>query len=194
MTTMPATTDLPTLIDGAHRDRWEEDMRVLGYVPITMFTDGSCPENSRRPGEAPMGAGIVAVSSHIRKEWSIFLGGGTNIRAEMLAIQHGLLKLLEPERCALRLITDSEWSLGALDGSFKIKKNVELVAETRAILDRVPHRELIHVPGHNDFEGNERCDVLAGTAVRLAADWRGVWHAGAYILSDPPAHELNTSL
>jgi ribonuclease HI len=166
---------------GEHHVSFEAEARARGLRYCTLYTDGSCPENSRRPGDAPMGAGIVGICGQKTWEWSYWLGNGTNQIAELEAIRRGLLALKERGKTAVRLYTDSEYCVGILTLDWHLRKNVELACSVRALWEECALREVLHVEGHTGVAGNERADELAGQAVRTQGDWHGVrtqgyWH------------------
>ncbi len=134
---------------------------------ILVYADGACSGN---PG--PAGLGVVMIEGGKRRELSEFLGRGTNNIAELTAILRAAQATTDPAT-PMRLYTDSSYSIGVLTKGWKAKKNVELVAEVRAAMDRLEDIELIHVRGHAGVPLNERADELAVAAVeaRGTAGW-----------------------
>lgn len=129
---------------------------------IIIYTDGACSGN---PG--PAGVGVVFQRPDEIIEVSEFIGSGTNNIAELTAILRGLQNLREDEReRVIHLYTDSGWSLGVLIGGWKAKTNLELIAEIKEHLERLPRIELLKIRGHAGQEGNEEADRLATMAVR----------------------------
>ena len=63
-----------------------------------------------------------------------------------------------------------------LSKGWKAKANVELVAEVKKALKRLPGVRLLYVPGHAGVAGNERADALARAAVtaRRSSGWQVV--------------------
>ena len=129
---------------------------------IIIYTDGACSGN---PG--PAGIGVLLQRPDEIVEVSEFIGSGTNNIAELSAILRGLQQLREDERERLiHLYTDSGWSLGVLIGGWKAKANLELIAEIKEHLEKLPKIELLKIRGHAGQEGNEEADHLATMAVR----------------------------
>jgi ribonuclease HI len=129
---------------------------------IVIYTDGACSGN---PG--PAGVGVVLQRADEVVEMSEYIGSGTNNIAELTAILRGLQELRDDERERLiHLYTDSGWSLGVLIGGWKAKANLELIAEIKEHLVRLPRIELLKIKGHAGLEGNEEADRLATMAVR----------------------------
>jgi len=129
---------------------------------IIIYTDGACSGN---PG--PAGIGVLLQRPDEIVEVSEFIGSGTNNIAELSAILRGLQQLREDElERAIHLYTDSGWSLGVLIGGWKAKANLELIAEIKEHLEKLPKIELLKIRGHAGLDGNEDADRLATMAVR----------------------------
>ena len=62
--------------------------------------------------------------------------------------------------------TDSSYTIGVLSKGWKAKKNVELIAKTRALVAGFANLKFQWVPGHSGVVENERCDELARAAVK----------------------------
>ena len=130
---------------------------------VHVWTDGACSGN---PG--PMGIGVVVVAGDQRKEHGEYLGKGTNNIAELTAIRRGLeiaAELLPGQDFAVRVYTDSSYSIGLLSLGWKAKANQELVAELREYLRGFRNLRMVKVEGHAGVPENERCDLLARQAV-----------------------------
>ena len=111
---------------------------------IHVYTDGACSGN---PG--PMGIGCVIFDEGDsydpgRVEVSEFLGDGTNQRAELLAVDAGLLYVLRRQGSALAnkiiVYSDSEYAIGLLSKGWRAKANQELVAAVRKTCARFGSR------------------------------------------------------
>ena len=100
---------------------------ATGPEPIHVWTDGAC-----QPNPGPAGLGVVIIDGAQRKELSEFLGTGTNNIAELTAILRGLESVEDKTRPVV-VYSDSEYSIGVLTKAWKPKKNVELIAELRAV-------------------------------------------------------------
>ena len=127
---------------------------------IDVFTDGACGGN---PG--PAGIGIVLEYGHHKKTISRFIGDATNNIAELMAIKTALEEIQDPH-LPVNVYTDSAYCQQTLTGSWKAKKNRELIEEIRKEMTRFPSLKLIKVEGHKGVEGNEEADQLAQQAVR----------------------------
>ena len=129
--------------------------------PIRIFTDGACSGN---PG--PMGVGIVILDGTSRREFTQYLGQGTNNIAELTAIELALKHLSKTQKQSpIELYTDSAYAIGVLAQGFKAKANKELVENLRIKLKAFPHLRFVKVAGHAGVVENERCDELARQAV-----------------------------
>jgi ribonuclease HI len=126
---------------------------------IHVWTDGACTGN---PG--PAGLGVVVLDGGPRREHKEYLGHGTNNIAELTAVLRGLDMLNTTDRPVL-VYTDSSYAIGVLSLGWKAKANVELVAEIRERLGAFDDVRFVKVPGHAGVVENERCDVLARTAI-----------------------------
>lgn len=137
---------------------------------VIAYTDGACSGN---PG--PCGVGVVLMVDGTRKEYSGFLGQGTNNIAELTAIQIAAEAVAEASR-PVRIHTDSSYAIGVLTKGWKAKANVALIAEVAKALGRLQDVGLIHVRGHAGIPENERADQLAVAAVqaRMTAGWVAV--------------------
>jgi ribonuclease HI len=137
---------------------------VVAGVPadaIHVWTDGACTGN---PG--PAGLGVVIINGTEREEISEYLGEGTNNIAELTAILRGLEHVKVADRARPVLVySDSAYSIGLLSQAWKAKKNVELVAELRALCREFADLRFVKVAGHAGIPLNERTDELAREAV-----------------------------
>jgi len=128
---------------------------------VNVWTDGACSGN---PG--PMGIGVVVVADGKRLEHGEYLGMGTNNIAELVAIERGVQLATEGNRDAgraIRVHTDSSYSIGVLSKGWKAKANQELIARLRRMMPAQVH--LVKVAGHAGVPENERCDELAREAI-----------------------------
>jgi len=132
---------------------------------IEAWTDGACSGN---PGDA--GSGVVLLFGKNRLEISHYLGKATNNIAELEAI-HIALKRVKDKSKALRIFTDSSYSLGVLTKGWKAKKNPELVAQIKERIAEFSQLEFVKVSGHAGVEENEKADELARLAVANKSDY-----------------------
>lgn len=133
------------------------------------YADGACSGN---PG--PCGIGVVLLlEDGSRHELSEYLGEGTNNVAELTAVQRVAHLVHERREKAVRVYTDSRYSIGVLSLGWKAKANVDLIRDVKATLKKAGRVELVHVPGHAGVILNERADTLARLAVdsRASTGW-----------------------
>jgi ribonuclease HI len=126
---------------------------------IHVWTDGACSGN---PG--PAGLGVVVVGDGPQREISEYLGDATNNIAELSAILRGLQTVEDRNRPVI-VYSDSAYSIGLLSQNWKAKKNVELVAELRALCARFTDLRFVKVLAHSGIALNERVDQLAVAAI-----------------------------
>ena len=131
----------------------------LPFVSIT--TDGGCEPN---PGNG--GWACVLRCRSVVKELSGWERETTNNRMEWVAIIKGLEALTK--RCRLTIRTDSMICVYALQGrGKKLHKRGNLDLVMRAVELFQQHEATVEwVKGHNGDPDNERCDELAGAAIR----------------------------
>jgi len=146
---------------------------------VTLYTDGACKNN---PG--PGGYGAVLIFDSHRKELSAGYRKTTNNRMEILAAIAGLEALKEP--CRVHLYSDSQYLVNAIEQGWAIrwqangwKRNSKEKAINPDLWERLLNLCKIHkvdfiwVRGHAGHIENERCDVLATSAIldlNLAVD------------------------
>ena len=138
---------------------------------VDIYTDGACSGN---PGSG--GYGVVMLYNGARKELSAAYRLTTNNRMEVLAV----IKALEAlkEKCIVNLYSDSKYVVDAINKGWARKwkangwkkadksraQNVDLWERLLALLD-MHEVKFIWVKGHADNIENERCDLLARTAI-----------------------------
>lgn len=127
---------------------------------ILIHTDGA---SSGNPG--PSGIGVHMQYGPHAKEISRFIGIATNNIAELEAIRVGL-EAVKDRKKPVRIFTDSSYAFGLLTQGWKAKKNPELVAEIRALLNIFSDIRFYKVKGHAGDPGNERADQLATDAIK----------------------------
>lgn len=137
---------------------------------LIVYADGACSGN---PG--PCGLGVVMRLGSEQRELSEYLGEGTNNIAELTAVERAAEAVVDP-KCAVRIHTDSSYSIGVLSKGWKAKANQALVARVKKALARLVDVELVYVPGHSGVALNERADALARLAVetRATCGWTDV--------------------
>lgn len=139
---------------------------------VEIYTDGACSGN---PGAGGW-ASVLLYNGH-RKEISGAEPDTTNNRMELTAIIEGLKMLKEP--CNVTLYSDSAYSVdpflknwisgwiarGWRTASKDEVKNVDLW-KTLLDLTAIHNVTFVKVKGHADNELNNRCDLLARTAIK----------------------------
>ena len=138
---------------------------------VDIYTDGACSGN---PGKG--GYGVVMLYNGARKELSAGYRLTTNNRMEVLAV----IKALEAlkERCRVNLYSDSKYVVDAVTTGWAVKWKAngwKKADKTKALntdlwerlLELLDFHEVsfIWVKGHADNKENERCDLLARTAI-----------------------------
>ena len=99
-----------------------------------------------------------------QKKISRYIGLATNNIAELEAIRVGLEEI-KNKNLAVRVFTDSSYALGLLSKGWKPKKNQELVAKIRLLMDQFKDLAFIKVKGHAGHPENECADQLATSAI-----------------------------
>ncbi|KPJ76488.1 MAG: hypothetical protein AMJ54_11645 [Deltaproteobacteria bacterium SG8_13] len=127
---------------------------------IRIYTDGA---SSGNPG--PSGIGAVLEYGDHTKEISKYIGQSTNNIAELEAIRAGLLEL-KVRNLPVRIYTDSSYAHGVLALGWKPKKNLEVIAAIRQLMQEFCDVKLIKVRGHAGHRQNERADDLARSAIK----------------------------
>lgn len=127
---------------------------------VRIFTDGA---SSGNPG--PSGIGAVLEYGDHTKEISRFIGQSTNNIAELEAIRAGLLEM-KVKDVPVRIYTDSSYAFGVLSLNWRPKKNLDVIAAIRQLMEEFCDVKLIKVKGHAGHRQNERADDLARSAIR----------------------------
>lgn len=147
---------------------------------VEIYTDGACSGN---PGAGGW-ASVLLYNGH-RKEISGACPDTTNNRMELTAIIEGLKMLKEP--CDVTLYSDSAYSVDPflknwIDGwiargwrtaNKDDVKNVDLWKQLLS-LTAMHNVTFIKVKGHADNELNNRCDLLARTAIKKLCETQGI--------------------
>ncbi|MDR0858291.1 MAG: ribonuclease HI [Oscillospiraceae bacterium] len=138
---------------------------------VTIYTDGACSGN---PG--PGGWGAILRFGKFSKEISGGEAHTTNNRMELTAVISALTILTEP--CDVQLFSDSKYVVDGISKGWAKswkrkgwKKSDGKAALNPELWDKLLNLCTTHnvtfnwVKGHNDNEGNERCDELARNAI-----------------------------
>lgn len=139
---------------------------------VTIYTDGACSGN---PGIGGWGA-VLIYRGH-KKEISAAEKDTTNNRMELTAAIKGLEQLKEP--CIVELYSDSAYMVNAFtlgwvdtwqqnDFIGSDKKPVKNVDLWQTLLELTSRHKVtfFKVKGHADNELNNRCDLLATSAIK----------------------------
>lgn len=138
---------------------------------VTIYTDGACSGN---PGNG--GWGAILMFNGKKKEVSNGEKNTTNNRMELTAVIEALKLLKEP--CKVNLYSDSAyvvnaflndwistWRSNGWRGSDKKQvKNLDLWLELDELC-KTHEVTFFKVKGHADNEFNNRCDILATSAI-----------------------------
>jgi ribonuclease HI len=125
---------------------------------IVAYTDGA---SSGNPG--PAGIGVVLRFGSQKKEISKHIGIATNNVAELIAIKTAL-KAIRTTQIPVRLYTDSQYCLGLLTLGWKPKRNENLVAAIKKLMERFKDLRILKIKAHEGIDDNERADRLAREA------------------------------
>ena len=142
---------------------------------VEIYTDGACSGN---PGTGGWAA-VLLYNSH-KKEISGAEPDTTNNRMELTAIIEGLKMLKEP--CDVTLYSDSaysvdpflkNWITGWIARGWRTasKDDVKNADPWQTLLQLTSKHSVtfVKVKGHSDNELNNRCDLLARTAIKQLA-------------------------
>lgn len=139
---------------------------------VEIYTDGACSGN---PG--PGGWGAILIHGGKEREISGFELNTTNQRMELRAAIEGLGAL--KYACMVKLYSDSAYLINAFHQNWLKKwlsngwqNSQKKPVENRDLweeilrLNQIHQVEWIKVPGHRDNQYNNRCDLLARTAIK----------------------------
>lgn len=126
---------------------------------LKVYTDGSCLGN-------PGAGGFAVILCDENNDVVASVVGGekftTNNRMELMAIIKALEHLKGTTLPAV-IFSDSRWAISATDGSWNIKKNLDLVTDARRLYDELHPLgvSLLWVPGHSGVVHNEAANDMA---------------------------------
>ena len=161
----PPASRCEALRAGAKTKREAEfDKETLCDNTIFIYTDGA---SSGNPG--PSGIGILLRFKDHEKKISRNIGTATNNIAELEAIKTALLELKYYDY-PVRVFTDSSYAYGVLTLGWKARKNKELINSIKKLISKFSDLKLIKVKGHDGFDGNEKADFLATSAIKRAGN------------------------
>ena len=139
---------------------------------VTIYTDGACSGN---PG--PGGWGAILMYGDNKKEIFGAQKDTTNNIMEITAVLEAL-KMLK-EECEVKIFSDSAYVVNAFNQGwiYNWQKNNWKTANKEPVKNRELWEELysltkkhkvefIKVKGHSDNEYNNRCDLLATSAIK----------------------------
>lgn len=149
--------DIPTKLLCDYADNTAEDEPVEMFIPdgpLTIYTDGACSGNPGPGGWAYIilsdGKEVVRGSGHENRT--------TNNRMEVTAFIEALKVI--PSAHQLLLVSDSEYLIKTLAGTYSKKKNLDLWVLVDAAVEK-HDVQFKWVRGHNGDQWNEVCDKLA---------------------------------
>lgn len=144
---------------------------------ISLYTDGACSGN---PG--PGGWGVVLMYQGERKEMSGYEPNTTNNRMELTAVIQGL-SAIKTTAHTITVYTDSKYIVDAINQNWLagwVQKGWQNAAkkpvanrdlwETLIQLNQKYQPSYVWVKGHSTNEFNNRCDELAVSAIKNAAN------------------------
>ena len=92
------------------------------YVPlITIYADGSCLRNGTPDSSSGTGAVLIDRYRNELRLQSIYLGPGTNQKAEIAACTNAIKVLRRP--CRIEIVSDSLYVVDTMAGKNRIKSN-----------------------------------------------------------------------
>jgi len=162
---------------------------------IDIFTDGA---SSPKSEHQRYGAGTVCLFTGFRDEPFVVEVGsgcspGTNNLAELWAIDNGLavvedrlsLYRVAESSVRIRVLTDSKYCIQVLKKTFSppydsLSDRDRYVFQIQSRV--VPGTRFIWVPGHSEFQWNQRADAIAVFCKHA----QKVWRAEYPIRSNPP--------
>jgi ribonuclease HI len=133
---------------------------------VTIYTDGSCSPN---PGKG--GWGCVLIAKIKGGEYIKCISGyspenpTTNNRMELQSIIEGISAIKNPEKIKVTIYADSQWAINALQGTWNVKKNLDLVKQGKDLLNKFGYFEFVWVKGHADNQWNEKANDIAMKAI-----------------------------
>lgn len=154
-----------------------EEQRVRspteGQNTIIIYTDGACSNN--QVGNWA-GSSYVMIDPHTDKveTWN-YSARGSNNTAELEAIQGALYAARQKDKGEIIIKSDSLYAINVIAGTYKAKKNTELILKIRSTLKAMTNNgwtiRLEHVEAHtgnesDDAKYNALADKLAKEAAR----------------------------
>jgi ribonuclease HI len=137
--------------------KWEFAERKIQMIKI--YVDGACKGN---PGKC--GAAVVMEFQGEIKSYQFHAPHGTNNISELEAIYRGLWLASKLSENVL-LVSDSDYAVGVIDKNWKVKANVEMIREIKALRYQLGLKvQIISIKGHGTDEMNILADKLASEA------------------------------
>ena len=153
--------DLPFKVEIPTRQEWER--KEISNDSLNFYTDGSKTENGTGFGVL----GIIEISKRMNNLATVF-------QAEAKAITTCATEIMKwnIKNRKIRIFSDSQAVLKSLINNKTTSKTIQECITTLKKASQHNQIELIWIPGHEGFEGNEKADKLArmGTAKGLDTD------------------------
>ena len=179
-----APCELPLIKACANEAEADDALRVFGDAPRVVYVDGSSLRNGKPDAAATYGV-FYGKDDARNASGPVKHEPRSNNVAELEAIECALQQ--EQARGAsdglpLVIVTDSGYAINCLTAFYGAwarngwvttaktpVKNADLIRDTRALLDALPHVRLFHVRGHVGIPGNEGADALARSVHAVTA-------------------------
>ena len=153
----PLSVTWPPFSSSEHSEHKEHQI-------VTVFTDGSA-----RPNPGPCGCGVLILGPAGECRLSRYVGIGSNLMAELCALQLALEKLLSMNVCfPVEVLSDCQVAIRLVCGETEPTGLFRLVYRVRCLFATLAERTVVSlqwIRGHSGIPGNEIADALAKAAI-----------------------------